>query len=89
MTEVYSRIKAEVGEGVPIVAMPYPLTTTEAGCDSSPFTEEEHDFVVELTGSSTIEPGPAPRRSESTGLSRESTRLREAASARRTQPTLW
>lgn len=49
VTEAYSRIKAEVGDDVPIVAMPYPLTTTETGCDSSPFTEEEHEFVVELT----------------------------------------
>jgi len=46
---VYQAIRDEVGSEVPIVAMPYPLVATPAGCDSSPLTGKEHQFIFQLT----------------------------------------
>lgn len=46
---VYEQIRAEVGEDVPIIAMPYPLVMTETGCDDSALTRQEHRFLFEFT----------------------------------------
>lgn len=50
---VYTRIKEvvanEAGEDVPVVAMPYPLILTDSGCEGSPLTLQEHQFLFEFT----------------------------------------
>lgn len=50
---VYTRIKEvvakEAGQDVPVVAMPYPLILTDSGCEGSPLTLQEHQFLFEFT----------------------------------------
>lgn len=49
LTEAYRQVKAEFGNTVPIVVMPYPLVLTEDSCDASPLDESEHEFIFEFT----------------------------------------
>lgn len=46
---VYVEIRKSVGESVPVVAMPYPLTLTDTGCGSSMLLGSEHRFLFEFT----------------------------------------
>jgi hypothetical protein len=42
-------VASQVGGEVPVVAMPYPLILTETGCQDSPLTRQEHQFLFEFT----------------------------------------
>lgn len=44
---IYTTIVDRVGRTTPIVVMPYPMGMTELGCESSPLTQEEHEFLYE------------------------------------------
>lgn len=42
-------VAEHVGGEVPVIAMPYPLIMTETGCEDSPLTRQEHQFLFEFT----------------------------------------
>lgn len=47
LERIYATIIDRVGRETPVVVMPYPMGMTELGCDSSPLTQDEHEFLYE------------------------------------------